>query len=442
MWSALYIGRRFYAVLIVVVLMCVIGVFVPVSFILGLVTLALLAGLTTYDYLQLFRRSDDVTIAERTVADHLSNGDENAITLTLIHHYPFQCTIEVIDEVPVQFQARDLSWKMSMDSGVSKRIEYKLRPVERGAYVFGNLYVYVESPLRLIRRRFAFDANTEVKVYPSYLQLKKFAFLAFDKRLQIPGQKRMRRLGHTTEFEHIKTYVPGDDTRTINWKATARTGVAMVNQFRDERAQPIYCVIDKGRLMQMPFKGLSLLDYAINATLVLSYIAIRKEDHAGVITFEKQVDDMVIASRQNNQMYRISETLYKQETGFLEADFERLYIRISRNVGQRSLMLLFTNFESLQGFRRQLPYFRKIAEKHLLVVIFFENTELDGLIHKKVTGLREIYHQTIGEKMIQEKEGILGILRQHGIHGILCPPEDLTVQTINKYLEMKSSGML
>jgi uncharacterized protein (DUF58 family) len=216
----------------------------------------------------------------------------------------------------------------------------------------------------------------------------------------------------------------------------------MVNQFRDERAQPIYCVIDKGRLMQMPFKGLSLLDYAINATLVLSYIAIRKEDHAGVITFEKQVDDMVIASRQNNQMYRISETLYKQETGFLEADFERLYIRISRNVGQRSLMLLFTNFESLQGFRRQLPYFRKIAEKHLLVVIFFENTELDGLIHKKVTGLREIYHQTIGEKMIQEKEGILGILRQHGIHGILCPPEDLTVQTINKYLEMKSSGML
>jgi uncharacterized protein (DUF58 family) len=398
-------------------------------------------GLTGYDFWILFRGSNDLVVANRTVAEHLSNGDDNTVALTLMHLYPFKAAIEIIDEVPVQFQARDLNWRLDLDTDVTRHVNYTLRPRERGAYLFGNLYVFVQSPVRLVKRRFAFNANQEVKVYPSYLQLKKFAFLAFDKRMQIPGQKRMRRLGHTTEFEHIKTYVPGDDTRTINWKATARTGVAMVNQFRDERAQPIYCVIDKGRLMQMPFRGMTLLDYAINTTLVMSYIAIRKEDHAGIITFEKQVDDVVTAGRRNNQMYRISETLYKQETGFLEADFERLYVGISRNVGQRSLMLLFTNFESLQGFKRQLPYFRKIAEKHVLVVIFFQNTELDGLIRKKAESLREIYHQTIGEKMQHEKEGILAMLRQYGIYGILCPPADLTVRTINQYLEMKTSGV-
>ena len=329
-----------------------------------------------------------------------------------------------------------------MDSGIPMKIQYQLRPVERGAYVFGALHVFMGSPFGLFARRFSFDAERTVKVYPSYLQLRKYAFLAFDKRLQLPGQKRMRRLGHTSEFEHIKAYVPGDDTRTLNWKATARTGIAMVNQFRDERAQPVYCLIDKGRLMQMPFRGMTLLDYAINTTLVMSYIAIRKEDLAGMITFEKHVDDVIPAGRRNNQMYRISEALYNQTTAFREADFERLYAGISRNVRQRALLLLFTNFTSQQGFMRQLPYFRKIASKHVLVVIFFQNTELQDLVGKRAASLRGIYHQTVGELMQEEHEGILAILRQNGIYGIRCAPEDLTVNTINQYLTLKSSGML
>jgi uncharacterized protein (DUF58 family) len=256
----------------------------------------------------------------------------------------------------------------------------------------------------------------------------------------LPGLKRMRKLGHTTEFEQIKEYVSGDDTRTLNWKATARTGRAMVNQFRDERAQPVYCIIDKGRLMQMPFQEMTLLDYAINTSLVMSYIAIRKEDNAGLVTFAEKVHDVITAGRRNNQMYRISETLYNQETSFPEADFERLYISLTRVIPQRSLLLLFTNFESMTGLRRQLPYLRKLSEKHVLVVIFFQNTELRALIDVQAKSLRDIYHQTIAEKMQAEKEGMVSLLRQWGIYGILTTPQDLTVDTINQYLQLKARG--
>jgi len=252
----------------------------------------------------------------------------------------------------------------------------------------------------------------------------------------------MRKLGHTAEFEQIKEYVAGDDTRTLNWKATARTGRAMVNQFRDERAQPVYCIIDKGRLMQMPFDGMTLLDYAINTSLVMSYVAIRKEDNAGLLTFAERVDDFVAAGRRNNQMYRISEALYNQETAFLEADFERLYVSLSRYLNHRSLLLLFTNFESLSGLKRQLPYLQRMSDKHIVVVIFFQNTELKTMIDQPAGTLREIYHQTIAEKMQAEKEGMVSLLKQWGLFGVLTTPQDLTVDTINQYLKLKARGIV
>ena len=439
--GSLYIHRNFYLALMGICLLFVFGIALAWAFTLGMIGLGFLLICSGYDLYQLWRGPKHMVQARRIVADHLSNGDYNPVRIILSHQYPFLCHIEMLDELPVQFQARDQSWHVKVRAGEKQEIAYQVRPVERGLYAFGSVNLYVDGPLQLMRRRFVFVNDQVVKVYPSYLQLRKFAFLAFDRRLQMPGRKRMRRIGHTTEFEQIKEYVIGDDSRTINWKATARAGRAMVNQYRDERAQPVYCLIDKGRLMQMPFDGMTLLDYAINTALVMSHIAIRKEDHAGLLAFADHVDTFVVASRRNNQMYRISEALYAQETGFPEADFERLYLGVNRMIRQRSLLLLFTNFESIQGLRRQLPYLRKLAETHVLVVIFFQNTELAQLISEKADTLRQVYHQTIAQRMQQSKEQMGILLRQHGIHTILTIPRDLTVDTINQYLELKARGL-
>ncbi|HMG88521.1 MAG TPA: DUF58 domain-containing protein, partial [Chryseolinea sp.] len=256
------------------------------------------------------------------------------------------------------------------------------------------------------------------------------------------GIKRIRRIGQNMEFELIKEYVSGDDFRTINWKATARKNHLMVNHFQDERSQQVYSLIDKGRVMQMPFNGLSLLDYAINASLVISNIAIKKSDKAGLLTFQNRIGSMVAASRQSKQMANIMEVLYNQKTAYRESDFFALYSHIRRKITQRSLLLLFTNFESIYGLQRQLPYLKSLNSQHLLVVIFFENTEMKSLLTQPAENLKEVYYKAIAEKFSFDKKLIVKELLRHGIQAVLTAPEELTINTINKYLELKARGMI
>src|SRR5690606_18540657 len=201
-------------------------------------------------------------------------------------------------------------------------------------------------------------------------------------------------------------------------------------------------VIDKGRTMKMPFNGLSLLDYAINASLVISSIALKKQDKAGLFSFSKKVENMVAAERRNSQMQYVLEALYNIKTDFFESDFSRLYTSIKSHITQRSLLLLYTNFETLDGLDRQLPYLKAIAKSHLLVIIFFKNTELDSLINDKAQTIQQVYDKVIAEKFAFEKRLIVNELKKYGIHYILTTPENLTVDTINKYLEIKARGLL
>lgn len=378
----------------------------------------------------------------RELPDKLSNGDENPINLKISNTYLFPSSIKIIDELPFQFQKRDFGLKSTIKSGKSKYYHYNIRPTERGVYLFGSLNVFASTPIGFLARRFQFDQAAEVPVYPSFLQLRKYDLIAFSNRLFEYGLKKIRRIGHTMEFEQIKDYVLGDDIRNINWKATAKRNQLMVNQYQDEKSQPIYSVIDKGRVMKMPFNGLRLLDYAINATLVISNIAIKKNDKAGMFAFSSAIENRVVADRRSAQMNLILETLYNLETNFVESDYSRLYIDIKRNLNQRSLLLLYTNFETLDALHRQLPYLQAISKNHLLVVIFFQNTELQEFALRKTSNTHQIFEQTIAEKFIYEKKRIVNELRKYGIQTILTKPEDLTINTINKYLEIKARGLL
>lgn len=393
------------------------------------------------DIILLYRIKRGVS-ARRILAERLSNGDENPIILEFGNHYQYPVQLEIIDEVPPQFQLRDFAIQYGMQSGEKKSHTYFLRPVKRGTYHFGHINVYAKSILGLISRRFILGEAQEVPVYPSYLQMRKYELLAISNRLQDPGIKKIRRIGHNQEFEQIKEYVRGDDYRTLNWKATARRGELMVNKFQDERSQQVYSLIDKGRLMHMPFEGMSLLDYAINASLVISNVAIRKEDKAGLLAFQHKVQLLLPASKHPRQMRLIQEALYKQKTAWRESDFGRLYLSLRQKLNQRSLLLLFTNFESLQSMQRQLPYLRQIARQHLLLVIFFENTELKETLNKPAENLEEVYTHTIVEKLSFEKKLIVKELKRYGIQVLLTAPQHLTVNTLNKYLELKARGLI
>jgi uncharacterized protein (DUF58 family) len=437
-YKSLFISRRWYQLGVGTIVLFAVSFWIPLLYTVAQLLLLFLAVVTLLDYVVLFATRQPVEV-KRVAADRFSNGDENIVRLEIRNRYPFPVRLQIIDEAPEQFQLRSFVLNMELKAGAEGALEYRLRPVRRGEYVFHDINVYISSPFRLIVRRKVIPAETMVRVLPSFQALKQFDLLAMSQNLTESGNKRMRKLGHSLEFEQIKEYVMGDDLRSLNWKATARRGgELMVNQFTDEKSQQVYCVIDKGRVMKMPFDGMSLLDYAINATLVLSRVALVRQDKAGLLTFSDQVGTFLPAGRKSTQMSHILEILYNQQTRFLETDYEKLHAIIRTRITQRSLIVLFTNFESLSGLQRQLPYIRSIARQHLVLVVFFENTGLDQLRKMDAETIEDVYTQTIAEKFAYEKRLIVKELQQHGIATILTPPENLTVETVNRYLEIKS----
>jgi uncharacterized protein (DUF58 family) len=389
------------------------------------------------DVLMLYRISKGI-FAKRHAPERLSNGDDNELGIYIENSYPFNISVGIIDEIPFQFQKRDIWFKTILTPRQHKLISYLLRPTKRGEYEFGDIRIYVKSPLGIIRRRYNFSQAETLPVYPSFLQMRKYELMAISNRLSEIGVKKIRRLGHSLEFEQVKNYVAGDDYRTVNWKATARRGDLMTNVYTDEKSQHVYCVIDKSRAMQMPFEGLSLLDYAINASLVLSNVALLKEDKAGLITIAEKIGAVVPADRRPIQLNRILEVLYNEKTRYLETNMELLYSTIRNVLKQRSLVVFFTNFESMSAMERQLPFLKRIAKFHLLLVVFFENTELEKLSEMPAGNVEDIYIKTIAEKFAYDKKLIVKELTKHGIQSILSTPQNLTINTINRYLELKA----
>ena len=440
-FKQIHIHNRFFSYIAVLSGLFLLSYWIPILLAVAWVLTVVFSIVALFDILLLFRFKNGI-VANRVVPKKFSNSDENTISIAIENNYPFAVKTTTIDELPTQFQKRDFRHAKNLEKHANETFDYLVTPVERGEYHFGSLNVYAATALSFFSRRFRFDADKMVAVYPSYVQMKKYEFLAISNKLTTVGLKKIRRIGHTLEFEQIKNYVVGDDVRTINWKATAKKGELMLNQYQDEKSQPIYSIIDTGRVMKMPFNGLKLLDYAINATLAFSNIALLKNDKAGMLTFSKKVNDMVLASNKKTNLSVINETLYNINTEYSDSDFGMLYGTIKRKINQRSLLILYTNFEHISALKRQMPFLQALAKKHLLITVLFENTELDALIDGVASDVQEVYHKTIAEKFSYDKRLIVKELEKRGINTILTKPEQLSINVINKYLEFKSKGLI
>jgi len=436
-YKNLFLPGRLFVCISLVVILFLLSFFFPWLGDIPIVLFTALVLLLLIDTWMLYRLPNGV-FARRHSPERLSNGDDNEIGIYIENFYPFNLSVGILDEIPHQFQKRDVLFNTGLKTRQHKLLNYRLRPTKRGEYEFGVLRIYVQSPIGLVSRRYNFDQAETLPVYPSFLQMRKYELMAISNRLNEYGIKKIRRIGHSMEFEQIKNYVPGDDYRTLNWKATARRGELMVNNYTDEKSQHVYCIIDKSRAMKMPFDGLSLLDYSINASLVLSSVALIKEDKAGLITIAEKKGAIIPAERRPTQLNKIMEVLYKEKTRYLETNMELLYNVVRSTLKQRSLIVFFTNFESMSALERQLPYLKRIAKFHLLVMVFFENSELKTLSEKPAADVEGIYIKTIAEKFAYEKKLIVKELARHGIQSILTAPQNLTVNTINRYLELKA----
>jgi uncharacterized protein (DUF58 family) len=440
-WQGYRLSKRFFIALVLVAFLFAVSFGLPL-----LQPIAQLAGIlllvgTVVESILLYS-SQHTLEATRTVQSMLGLSDENSVTLLVRNRGKLKVHIDLYDEIPYAFQKRDFHETFTLEPNTEKELVYFLRPVERGQYHFGLLNSITSTWLRWVERRECLAQPQTVSVYPSVLQMKKYELMAFARISTFEGIKKIRRIGHSYEFEQIKSYTQGDDIRSINWKATGRKNQLMVNQYEDEKAQQIYTIIDKSRSMHMPFNGLSLLDYSINTSLVISNIALKKSDKAGLITFSHRMGTMLKADRSPLQLKKILHALYQEKPQAFEANYELLYHGIKQVVKSRSLLFLYLNFESSYAMERALPVLRKINIQHLLMVMIFENTELMEYAKKDAEYVSDIYAQTIAHKLITEKKQMVSKLRKNGIQVVLSKPEDISINTLNKYLALKAKGSI
>lgn len=436
-----YLTGRFFTCLLLGVFALVMVYIIPPLWIWVTGALCVLGVMLLLELITLYRYKQGFE-ASRVVADKFSNGEDNPVRVVIRNGYPVGVRCRLIDEIPVEFQNRNISFHANVSSGEQQEIDYTLRPTKRGTYGFGKVRAFISTRLSLVERRYSFDLEQEVAVYPSFMMMHRHELMAYGNYHPENGAIRTRALGGNMAFEQIKPYVVGDDPRTVNWKATAKHNHLMVNTYTEERSQQIYCLVDKGRTMQSPFNGMTMLDHAINTVLTLSNVILKKGDRAGLITFSNTSRNCVKADNRMGQLNKISESLYRLETHYQEADFEKLYVSVVRQIPTRSLLILFTNFDTVTGMKRHLPALRQLATRHLVLVVLFENSELNKAMERPVRGVKDVYFETIAAGFAMEKRQMVRELSQLGIRVILSKPEALTVNSINSYLDLKERKLI
>ncbi len=435
----IFLTQRFYTAVFSLSFLLILGHFFAPVFVLAKILLFLFIALLLIDTFLLLQGKLQ---GSRQVAERFSNGDPNPVNYSWVNLYPTSMHITLRDEFPEQFQLRKALFSSSLQAGKDASFTYQAKPLNRGVYSFGRMHLIARSTLGLLARKFSENNACDVAVYPSFLQLKKYELQAFSFTQQQAQRQKFQRPGNSKEFEQIKEYVVGDDYRKLNWKATARMSKLMVNEYQEEQSRHIYQLIDMGRTMQMPFEGMTLLDYAINASLALANIVLKKHDKTGLLTYSTKVHAFVKSDQRQLQLKRILETLYAQKTLYQESNLEQVYALLEKNMQGRSLLLFYTNFESEPSLERQLPLLQKMARKHLVMLVTFVNTELEKITHTPAQNTEEVYQKALAQDHIIQKAILMEQLKQHGILHIKVRPDELSAAVIQKYLEIKDRGLI
>lgn len=418
------------------------GLVLNFSFVLGQILLFLLFLAVLVETILLYSKAELIGF-RRVLPNRLSNGDQNTIELQIRNFSRINLNLTVYEDLPDLLQLRTWSMEINLEKLANQSTFYEVRPTQRGLYTWQNTYLLCRTALLgLVARKITFEASSSIGCYPSFEQFKKLPIKAMVNNYSDANNVHIRKIGQSLEFEQIKNYVIGDNYRHINWKASAKQGKQMLNQYQEERSQDIYTVIDMGRAMKMPFDQQTLLDYAINGSVALTKAILDTKDKAGLITFSSKTCSFISARSEYKQFGVINDKLYNLETDFLESDFERLYKFVRFKIRQRSLLIIFTNFDSINSLKRNMQYLKAIAQYHLVLVVFFENSEIVQFVSQPATDTREIYSKTIGKHFLSQNQLILKELVKSGIQGLITQPHLLSIHAINKYIQIKRKQMI
>jgi uncharacterized protein (DUF58 family) len=319
---------------------------------------------------------------------------------------------------------------------------YDVTPPRRGDYRFDDLYLRWESVLGLLRRQTHIAAAAPVKVYPNLVDVRKYDLLLRRNRLWELGLRNTRLLGAGSEFERLRDYTPDDEYRRISWKATARRGKPISMEFETERSQNIFCLLDIGRMMRSPVGEVAKMDYAINAVLLLAYVAAQKGDRIGLLTFADRVETYVAPAGGKIQFQRMLEQLYAVEGQAVEPDYDRAFAYLATRQHKRGLVLVFTDLTGSISTESLISQMTRLRRRHLPLLVTLGDPTVQRLARQPITGSDTLYQRTVAEQLLAERRLTLDRLRGAGVQTVDTPADELSVAVINRYLALKEQLLI
>ena len=384
----------------------------------------------------------DRLVVARQVVDRLSLGAENPVTITVQHRGPRRVSVLLRDEHPFEFRASQTLLSGDIMPGDTLELRYTVNPPRRGDYRFGRMVVRYRSALGLFERQHAYPLERDVRVYPNLLDLRRYDLLVRRGLEMEAGTRTTRRYGAGTELERLREYVPDDELRRINWKATARRGVAISNEYETERSQNVVVLLDAGRLMGAVADGLTKLDHALNAGLLLTYAAGRRGDRVSLLAYADTVRAYLPPQKGKRAFLSILETLYRLEPELTESDHARAFSYLAGRGLRRSLLVLFTDLSEPEPSRALVAHLARASRHHLVALVTVADPSLTGPATREPRNAQQLYEQVVAQRLLAERRHVLANLSGQGIITLDLPADKLSAQVVATYLELKARGRL
>lgn len=372
----------------------------------------------------------------------MSLGAENPVILKVRNRASHGMSIIIRDDYPYQFERKGQPLSFRLKGMEERRASYRLIPRERGDYAFGDINIRYSSRAGLFVRQFKAPSGFKVRVYPNLLELRKYHIMLRKGSLQETGLINSRIYGRGTEFERLRDYQSDDGFRSINWKATARMGRLISAEYEVERSQNIFLILDTGRLMSAQISGISRLDYAMNAALMLAYVATLKDDRAGIMVFSREIKTFIPPRKGTRQLYRIMESMYNVKSELVEPDYDKAMRFFRAQRVKRSLVVIFTELMEGESARSLTKQLLSLHPSHLPLCVTLKSQDLIDRASRIPAASQEVYERAIAAQVLSEREQTLAGLRQKGCLVLDEAPAKLSVSLVNKYLELKGKGML
>jgi uncharacterized protein (DUF58 family) len=379
---------------------------------------------------------------EREHEPRLSLGADNAVRIRVRNRSPRPATVWVRDEAPDAFEVDEVVLEGEIPPRGTWEGVYRVRPSHRGDYRFGDSNLRWLGPLRLVARQAAFPKEEGVKVYPNLLDVSRYDLLLRRNRLEELGLRRSRVFGQGTEFEQLREYLPDDDFRRIDWKATARRNRPVTTEYQTERSQNVVAVLDTGRMMGSRVKRMAKLDHVINAVLLLGYVATGKGDKVGLMTFADDVQQFLAPRHGRGQFYRMLEALYAVEPQGVEPDYRRALSYLALKQRKRSLVVIFTDVSGGLSLQTLVNHLSVLARRSLPLVVTISDPDVHAVASGVPADSAGVYRRAAAGRLLDERRVVLDRLRHQGVLTLDVPADELSLAVVNRYLELKGRRLL